>query len=325
MFNSITELQTAMETANYICERSLATAIYLAQKLGKPLLLEGQAGVGKTEVAKVIAEILQTRLIRLQCYDGLDSSHALYEWNYPRQILAIKVAQAQGHIQCATVEDEIEKDIFTKKFLLTRPLLEAITSESSVPTVLLIDEIDRADDEFEAFLLEVLSDFQITIPELGTIKAKVLPYIIITSNGTRELHDALKRRCIYHWIDYPTSDKELDIVLTKVPELPQEIARQLGSFSRKIQNLDLMKSPGMAEAVDWARALIEMNKDILDEETFDQTLELILKYREQMTLFHQMTKATQATCGMHAEIYEKEVEGLPEGKVSSEDDDTGMK
>lgn len=316
MFNSITELQTAMEKANYICERSLATAVYLAQKLGKPLLLEGQAGVGKTEVAKVIAEILPTRLIRLQCYDGLDSSHALYEWNYPRQILAIKVAQAQGHIQCATVEDEIEKDIFSKKFLLTRPLLEAITSESSVPAVLLIDEIDRADDEFEAFLLEVLSDFQITIPELGTIKAKVLPYIIITSNGTRELHDALKRRCIYHWIDYPTSDKELDIVLTKVPELPQEIARQLGSFSRKIQNLDLMKSPGMAEAVDWARALIEMNKDILDEETFDQTLELILKYREQMTLFHQMTKATQATCGMHAEIYEKDVEELPEGKAS---------
>lgn len=316
MFKSITELQTAMETANYICERSLATAIYLAQKLGKPLLLEGQAGVGKTEVAKVIAEILQTRLIRLQCYDGLDSSHALYEWNYPRQILAIKVAQAQGHIQCATVEDELEKDIFSKKFLLTRPLLEAITSESSVPAVLLIDEIDRADDEFEAFLLEVLSDFQITIPELGTIKATVLPYIIITSNGTRELHDALKRRCIYHWIDYPTSDKELDIVLTKVPELPQEIARQLGSFSRKIQNLDLMKSPGMAEAVDWARALIEMNKDILDEETFDQTLELILKYREQMTLFHQMTKATQATCSMHAEIYEKDDARLSEGAAS---------
>jgi MoxR-like ATPase len=316
MFSSITELQTAMETANYICERSLATAIYLAQKLGKPLLLEGQAGVGKTEVGKVIAEILQTRLIRLQCYDGLDSSHALYEWNYPRQILAIKVAQAQGHIQCTTVEDEIEKDIFSKKFLLTRPLLEAITSESSVPAVLLIDEIDRADDEFEAFLLEVLSDFQITIPELGTIKAKVLPYIIITSNGTRELHDALKRRCIYHWIDYPAPDKELDIVLTKVPELPQEIARQLGSFSRKIQNLDLMKSPGMAEAVDWARALIEMNKDILDEETFDQTLELILKYREQMTMFHQMTKATQATCGMHAEIYEKDDERLSEEKAS---------
>lgn len=319
MFNSIDELQTAMEKANYICERSLATSIYLAQTLGKPLLLEGQAGVGKTEVAKVIAEILQTKLIRLQCYDGLDSSHALYEWNYPRQILAIKVAQAQGHIQCATVEDEIEKDIFSKKFLLTRPLLEAITSESSVPAVLLIDEIDRADDEFEAFLLEVLSDFQITVPELGTIKAKVLPYIIITSNGTRELHDALKRRCIYHWIDYPTPDKELDIVLKKVPELPEEIAQQLGSFSRKIQNLDLMKSPGMAEAVDWARALIEMNKDILDEETFDQTLEIILKYREQMTLFHQMTQATQATCGMHAKIYVDEVEWSAESSGQSSD------
>jgi len=312
MFNSIDDLQSAMEKANYVCERSLATAIYLAQKLGKPLLLEGQAGVGKTEVAKVLAEILQTRLIRLQCYDGLDSGHALYEWNYPRQILAIKLAQAQGHLQCATVEEEIEKDIFSKKFLLTRPLLEAITSESGIPVVLLIDEIDRADDEFEAFLLEVLSDFQITVPELGTIKAKVLPYIVVTSNGTRELHDALKRRCIYHWIDYPSPDQELDIVLKKVPGLPRELAQQLGAFSRKIQNLDLMKTPGMAEAVDWARALIEMNKDILDEDTFNQTLEIILKYRDQMTMFHQMTKATQATCGMHAEIYTKDDGDLTE-------------
>lgn len=306
MFNSIDDLQTAMEKANYVCERSLATAIYLAQKLGKPLLLEGQAGVGKTEVAKVLAEILQTRLIRLQCYDGLDSSHALYEWNYPRQILAIKIAQAQGHIQCAIGEDIIEKDIFSRKFLLTRPLLDAITSESNVPVVLLIDEIDRADDEFEAFLLEVLSDFQITVPELGTIKARVLPYIVVTSNGTRELHDALKRRCIYHWIDYPTPDQELDIALKKVPGLPRELAQQLGAFSRKIQNLDLMKTPGMAETVDWARALVEMNKDILDEATFEQTLELILKYRGQMTMLHQMMKGTQATCGMHAQIYEKE-------------------
>ncbi len=316
MFSSITALQSAMGKANYVCEHSLATAIYLAQKLGKPLLLEGQAGVGKTEVAKVLAEILQTRLIRLQCYDGLDSSHALYEWNYPRQILAIKLAQAQGHLHCATVEEEIEKDIFSKKFLLSRPLLEAITSESGTPVVLLIDEIDRADDEFEAFLLEVLSDFQITVPELGTIKAKVLPYIVVTSNGTRELHDALKRRCIYHWIDYPSPDQELDIVLKKVPGLPRELAQQLGAFSRKIQNLDLMKSPGMAETIDWARALIEMNKDILDEETFDQALAMILKYREQMTWFHQMIRATQGTGRRDAVICMKDDEGLTEANGS---------
>lgn len=308
MFQSIEDLQAAMEKANYVCDRSLASAIFLAQKLGKPLLLEGEAGVGKTEVAKVITEILSARLIRLQCYDGLDAGHALYEWNYPRQMLAVKLAQAQGQLQCTTMEDELEKDIFSKKYLLTRPLLEAITSAESGAVVLLIDEIDRADDEFEAFLLEVLSDYQITIPELGTIKAKVLPYIIVTSNGTRELHDALKRRCIYHWIDYPTAGKELDIVLRKVPDLPREIAAQLGSFSRKIENLDLMKTPGMTETVDWARALIDMNKDILEEASFQQTLELIMKYREQLTLFQQMTRATQATCDMHAEGYVKDEE-----------------
>jgi len=313
MFKSIDNLQSAMEKANYVCERSLATAIYLAQKLGKPLLLEGQAGVGKTEVAKVLAEILQTKLIRLQCYDGLDSGHALYEWNYPRQILAIKLAQAQGHLQCATLEEEIEKDIFSKKFLLTRPLMEAITSESGTPVVLLIDEIDRADDEFEAFLLEVLSDFQISVPELGTIKAKVLPYIVVTSNGTRELHDALKRRCIYHWIDYPSPDQELDIVLKKVPGLPRELAAQIGSFSHKIKALDLLKSPGMAETIDWARALIEMNKDILDEETFDQALALIMKYEDQMTWFRQMTRATQGIGRRDTVIYAKDDERLSYG------------
>jgi MoxR-like ATPase len=302
MFKSIKELQAAMGKADYICERPLASAIYLAQKLGKPLLLEGETGVGKTEVAKVIAEILQTKLIRLQCYDGLDSSHALYEWNHARQILAVNIARTHGHSPCAAREALIEKDIFSEKFLLTRPLLEAITSDSTVPVVLLIDEIDRADQEFEAFLLEVLSDFQITIPELGTIKAKVLPYVIITSNGTRELHDALKRRCIYHWINNPSFDKELDIVLKKVPDLPQDLARQIGAFHERIKNFDLLSSPGMAETMDWALALLKMNEDSLDEKTFEETMGYILKSRESLVLFRQMQKATEATCGMKAKL-----------------------
>ena len=302
MFKSIKELQAAMGKADYICEGPLASAIYLAQKLGKPLLLEGETGVGKTEVAKVIADILRTKLIRLQCYDGLDSSHALYEWNHAKQILAVNIARTQGHRPCATREALIGKDIFSEKFLLTRPLLEAITSDATVPVVLLIDEIDRADQEFEAFLLEVLSEFQITIPELGTIKANVLPYVIITSNGTRELHDALKRRCIYHWIENPSLDKELDIVLKKVPGLPQDLARQIGAFHERIKNFDLLSSPGMAETMDWALALLKMNEDSLDEKTFEETMGYILKTRESLVLFRQMQKATEATCGMKANL-----------------------
>jgi MoxR-like ATPase len=290
-------VQSAMEKASYICERPLATSIFLAQALGKPLLLEGEAGVGKTEVAKVISEILQTKLIRLQCYDGLDASHALYEWNYPKQILAIKIAQAQGEGGGAVKDDDIEKTIFSEKFLLTRPLLEAITSDSDVPVVLLIDEIDRSDEEFEAFLLEVLSDFQITIPEIGTIKAKVLPYVIVTSNGTRELHDALKRRCLYHWIDYPTFEKELNIMLRKVPELQRGLAQQVCALMQKIRTMDLLKSPGIAETLDWAQALVALNKESLDEETIEQTLGCIMKYLEDMDKFRQLFKATSETCG----------------------------
>ena len=297
MLKSIDDVQSAMEKAKYICERPLATSIYLSQALGKPLLLEGEAGVGKTEVAKVIAEILQTKLIRLQCYDGLDSSHALYEWNYPKQILAIKIAQAQGEVGCAVKDDDIEKTIFSEKFLLTRPLLEAITSDSDVPVVLLIDEIDRSDEEFEAFLLEVLSEFQITIPEIGTIKAKVLPYVIVTSNGTRELHDALKRRCLYHWIDYPSFEKELNIMLRKVPEVQRGLAQQVCALMQKIRTMDLLKSPGIAETLDWAQALVALNKEALDEETIEQTLGCIMKYREDMEKFRQLFKATSETCG----------------------------
>ena len=247
--------------------------------------------------AILIAEILQTKLIRLQCYDGLDSSHALYEWNYPKQILAIKIAQAQGETGCAVKDSDIEKTIFSEKFLLTRPLLEAITSDSDVPVVLLIDEIDRSDEEFEAFLLEVLSDFQITIPEIGTIKAKVLPYVIVTSNGTRELHDALKRRCLYHWIDYPTFEKELNIMLKKVPEVQRGLAQQVCALMQKIRTMDLLKSPGIAETLDWAQALVALNKEALDEETIEQTLGCIMKYREDMEKFRQLFRATSETCG----------------------------
>jgi len=291
-----------MAEANYICERPLATAIYLAQKLGKPLLLEGHAGVGKTEVAKIITEILQTKLIRLQCYDGLDASHALYEWNYPRQIMAINVAELGGHTQHDDRDDLIEKDIFNEKFLLTRPLLEAITSDSKIPVVLLIDEIDRADEEFEAFLLEVLSDFQITIPELGTIKAKVSPYVIVTSNGTRELNDALKRRCIYHWIESPSSEKELSIVLRKIPDLPANLARQICAFHKRIKSMDLLSFPGMVETLNWALNLLRMSRDTIDEETFEEAMGCLLKYQESMDNYKSMLKATQTTCGMHDEL-----------------------
>ncbi len=221
MLKSIEEIQQSMERCKYITDRALATTIYLAQALKKPILLEGEAGVGKTEVAKVIAEVLDTTLIRLQCYEGLDASTALYEWNYPKQMLRIKLEELGG-----SSKEEIESTIFSEKYLLKRPLLEAIQSDSPLPPVLLIDEIDRADEEFEAFLLEVLSDFQISIPEIGTLRAKQHPYVILTSNRTRELHDALKRRCLYHWIDYPTIEKEYQIVITKVPQIKEVLPKQ---------------------------------------------------------------------------------------------------
>jgi len=287
MLKTIDDIQKAMEKTRYICDRALATAIYLGQSLGKPLLLEGEAGVGKTEVGKVIAEILQTKLIRLQCYEGLDAEHALYEWNYPKQILEIQLAQAQKAVGC---EVNIEKTIFSEKFLLKRPLLEAIQAQSKVPVVLLIDEIDRADEGFEAFLLEVLSDFQITIPELGTIKAKRRPYVMITSNQTRELHDALKRRCLYHWIDYPSFEKELRIVLTKVPEVEGQLAEQVCSVMHRIREMDFLKKPGIAETLDWTEALVTLHKEIIDQETLEETLGCIFKYREDMDAFREAFK-----------------------------------
>jgi len=287
MFKSIDDVQKAMEEAKYICGRALAAAIYLSQSLGKPLLLEGEAGVGKTEVGKVVAEILQTKLIRLQCYEGLDAEHALYEWNYQNQILEIQLAHAQKE---TGGEKNIKKTIFSEEFLLKRPLLEAIQSPSKIPVVLLIDEIDRADEAFEAFLLEVLSDFQITIPEIGTIKAKQRPYVFVTSNQTRELHDALKRRCLYHWIDYPSYEKELRIVLTRVPAVKEELARQVCNVMHQIREIDFLKKPGIAETLDWTEALVNLHKETIDPETLEETLCCIFKYREDMDIFQEQIK-----------------------------------
>jgi MoxR-like ATPase len=293
MLKTIDEFQKAMEDARYICDRALATSVYLGYVMGRPLLIEGEAGVGKTEVAKVVAEILQAQLIRLQCYEGLDVEHALYEWNYSKQILHIQVAQSKKK---GEAENDVEHTIFSEEFLLKRPLLEAIQSSSNVPVVLLIDEVDRADEGFEAFLLEVLSDFQITIPEIGTIKATRRPYVIITSNQTRELHDALKRRCLYHWIDFPSVEKELRIVLTKVPSLQETLAQQICGMMKRIREMDLLKKPGIAETLDWAEALVALDKENIDKETLEETLGCILKYREDMDKFLEDVRKAGAGC-----------------------------
>jgi MoxR-like ATPase len=283
MFQDIDEILSLMKGYKYVADRGLATMIYLAQRLQKPLLLEGEAGVGKTEVAKVISQILNSQLIRLQCYEGLDVSTSLYEWNYPKQMLEIKMQEVRGGSK-----EDIENTIFSEKFLLKRPLLQAIQNNSLTPPTLLIDEIDRSDEEFEAFLLEVLSDFQITIPEIGTIAAENYPFVLITSNRTRQLHDALKRRCLYHWVDYPSFEKELEIVLTKVPGIKDSIARQICEFMQKIRQTDFHKNPGIAETLDWAQALIVLGREELDQETIDQTLGCILKYKDDMSKFREM-------------------------------------
>jgi len=273
MLGSIEEIQQAMEKHQYITDRPLATIIYLAQALEKPILLEGQAGVGKTDVAKVLAQALATKLIRLQCYEGIDASQALYEWNYPKQLLRIKLEE---NVTCSSRE-RVESEIFGEPFLLKRPLLEAITSDLASPPVLLIDEIDRADDEFEGFLLEILSDFQITIPEIGTIKAKRCPFVALTSNRTRELGDALKRRCLYHWIDYPTFEKEYRIITTKIPGINELLAEKVCNFMQIVRGMDFFKNPGIAETLDWAAALVVLNRDELDKETVVSTLGCIFK------------------------------------------------
>jgi MoxR-like ATPase len=270
-FASIDELDTAIRKADYLPDRGLSTALYLAGALGKPLLLEGEAGVGKTEAAKALARARGARLIRLQCYEGLDIAHAVYEWNYPRQLLHIRAAQ-EGTVS--------EEELFGAEFLIRRPLLDAIDADE--PVVLLIDEVDRADEEFEAFLLEVLSDFQITIPELGTIRARRVPSVILTSNRTRELHDALKRRCIFHWIGHPSIEREIEIVRLRVPGVAERLAVEAAAFVRGLRGLDLAKPPGVAETIDWAQALAALGRHELDAEVVEQTLGSVLKYREDL-------------------------------------------
>ena len=272
---SIEAIQDDFRARNYIADRSVATAVFLALELGRPLLLEGEAGVGKTELAKVLAASLGTRLIRLQCYEGLDVNTAVYEWNYPRQMLEIRLLEARGEAEQATAHD-----IFGSDFLIRRPLLQALESTDGVAPVLLIDEIDRADEEFEAYLLEILSDFQVTVPEIGTITAETPPRVILTSNRTRDVHDALKRRCLYHWIDYPTAQKEYEIVLAKVPEAPEQLAREVVSFVHRLREADLTKVPGIAETLDWAAALLSLGARELAPELVDETLGVVLKYEE---------------------------------------------
>ncbi len=272
---SIEALTEDFRTRDYIADRSLTTAVFLALELGRPLLLEGEAGVGKTELAKVLALSLSARLIRLQCYEGLDVNTAVYEWNYPRQMLEIRLLEARGDAATATAHD-----IFSSEFLIRRPLLQALEADDGIAPVLLIDEIDRADEEFEAYLLEILSDFQVTVPEIGTIRAEQPPRVILTSNRTREVHDALKRRCLYHWIDYPTAQKEFEIVLARVPAAPEALAREVVGFVHRLREADLTKVPGIAETLDWAAALLSLGAKELSPALVDETLGVVLKYEE---------------------------------------------
>src|SRR6187402_1305560 len=272
---SIEALTEDFRGRDYIADRSLTTAVFLALELGRPLLLEGEAGVGKTELAKVLAASLGARLIRLQCYEGLDVNTAVYEWNYPRQMLEIRLLEARGEADHATAHD-----IFGEAFLIRRPLLQALESSDGIAPVLLIDEIDRADEEFEAYLLEILSDFQVTVPEIGTIRAERPPRVILTSNRTREVHDALKRRCLYHWIDYPTEAKEYEIVLARVPSAPEPLAHSVVAFVHRLRGVALTKVPGIAETLDWAAALLSLGATELSPDLVDETLGVVLKYEE---------------------------------------------
>ncbi len=273
MIRSIDDLQQKLSSHLYVADRGLATAVFLALKLNKPLFLEGEAGVGKTEIAKVLADLLDTELIRLQCYEGLDINHAVYEWNYTRQLLEIRAHETNR-------QESPLRDIFGPEFLIKRPLLQAIETAREKPPVLLVDEIDRSDAEFEAYLLELLSDWQITIPEIGTLRAQNPPVVVITSNRTREIHDALKRRCIYYWIDYPTFEKELQIVTTKVPDAKEQLARQVVAFVQELRRRDLYKMPGVAETLDWASALVALDQSALDERIVNDTLGVVLKYQD---------------------------------------------
>ncbi|RWX75466.1 MoxR family ATPase [Neorhizobium lilium] len=273
---SIDETIALLAGEDYLAGRSLATVIFLALKMKRPLFLEGEAGVGKTEIAKTLAKALGRKLIRLQCYEGLDISSAVYEWNYPAQMLEIRLSEATG----VKDRDRIESDLFSERHLIRRPVLQALGEAGGPAPVFLIDELDRTDEAFEAFLLEVLSDFQVTIPELGTIKASEPPIVIITTNRTREIHDALKRRCLYHWVDYPDAAQELEIIRRKVPQAGERLSRQVVAYVQKLRKLDLFKSPGVAETIDWATALTELDRAALDPETIADTLGTLLKYQD---------------------------------------------
>ena len=273
---SIDETEQLLDSQNYVADRALATVLFLALKMGRPLFLEGEAGVGKTEIAKVLAAALDRPLIRLQCYEGLDVSSALYEWNYAAQMIEIRMREASGDIS----RDAIRSEIFSERFLIRRPILQALEGEPGRAPVLLIDELDRTDEAFEAFLLEILSDNQVTIPELGTIRAAEPPIVIITTNRTREIHDALKRRCLYHWVDYPASDRELDIVRRKAPPANAELAAELVACVQRLRGIDLFKAPGVAETLDWATALVELDAVALDPTLVIDTLGVLLKYQD---------------------------------------------
>jgi MoxR-like ATPase len=275
---NIDETEDLLRDGDYIADRSLATTLFLSLSMNRPLFLEGEAGVGKTEIAKVLSQTLGRRLIRLQCYEGLDIASAVYEWNYAGQMIEIRMAEAEG--AGAANREQLGKDVFADKHLIKRPLLQALESDEAGPPVLLIDELDRTDEPFEAYLLEILSDFQITIPEIGTIKAETPPLVIITSNRTREIHDALKRRCLYCWVDYPDAERELEILNLKVPNIGENLARQVVGFVQELRGMDLFKLPGIAETIDWSSALIQLDKLVLDPEIINDTLGALLKYQD---------------------------------------------
>ncbi len=274
--DSIDETMELLHSGGYVADRSLATVLFLSLKMKRPLFLEGEAGVGKTEIAKVLSQALGRKLIRLQCYQGLDISSAVYEWNYSAQMIEIRLREAAGE----TNKNTISQDIFSDKFLIKRPLLQALESDKSGPPVLLVDELDRTDEAFEAFLLEILSDYQITIPEIGTISADEPPIVIITTNRTREIHDALKRRCLYHWVDYPDAEREMQILQTKMPGIDNRLSREIIAYVQKLRHQDLFKKPGVAETLDWATALIELDKLALDPQAISDTIGVLLKYQD---------------------------------------------
>ncbi|TRC94886.1 MoxR family ATPase [Mesorhizobium sp. WSM4303] len=273
---TIDETLDLLTGADYVADRSLATVLFLSLRMQRPLFLEGEAGVGKTEIAKVLAQALGRRLIRLQCYEGLDVSSAVYEWNYAAQMIEIRMEEAAGSVD----RSDMERNVFSEKYLIRRPVLDALTGKVGAAPVFLIDELDRTDEAFEAFLLEILSDFQVTVPELGTIKAEEPPIVIITTNRTREIHDALKRRCLYHWVDYPNAERELEIVRRKVPQANSRLSAEVVSFIQKLRQVELFKAPGVAETIDWAGALTELDKVALDPETVSDTIGVLLKYQD---------------------------------------------